>query len=199
MTLVAPYITDPANVTCQRWSQVDDAWFSTEPLRDTTTGLYARLTYRDALAACARLGGTLPGHDDVVRLHDDAAAGLALELTPVTLPDTDQLGASGIPNAEAAIATFRNAHMIGLPWAQRHDGRVRGQLDQRQWDQVRRLANCGKHWIAGAPPGRAYLMGWWSGGAFIQAGVVGGPGPHDDLHHAYGTLTLVRRLTRPDP
>src|SRR5208282_2203825 len=130
-----------------------------------------------------------PGRGDIQRLHDDAVKGVALELVPVMLPDPDQLKDAHIPSNPKAdakakqkeIDDFRNKNMMGRDWADYHDDHVWDQFESLKWDRKKRLANCGKHWIAGAPKGRAYLMGWWMKWngklQFVQGGATSGPGP----------------------
>jgi hypothetical protein len=194
------YITKLANVECRGWTKVDDVWLSTEPLYDKETDLYARLGYKGAMEACAKVGGTLVSHDDIKRLHDDAVAGLALELIPVTLPDKGQQKAAGV-KTQKEIDALRDANMKGREYADYHDDRVWDQLNDRKWNRKMRLANCGKHWISGAPKGGAYLMGWWDKATkkFIQGGLYtpGKPTKHNDTYHDYGTLTLAVRQKAP--
>ena len=192
MTTAAPYITAPEDVgTFDGWWTFGDALIAL--LWDTSTGLAARLTYQGALDAAEALGGTLASRDDVVRLQ---AEGLAL--TPVTLPDARLCSDAGVPfdwtHHAVEVEAFLCANMGGLAWAQYHDDRVREQLAALGWQSGRALAGWGKHWIDGAPPGRAYLMGWWDGRRWIQApSPIGSQGPHDRGHHDYGTTVLVVR------
>lgn len=174
------------------WYPLADGLEVTLPLVDRAhklddgTHLFARLTYAGALAAAELLGGRLPTRDEVRLLH---AVGLQLE--PVTMPITGELAGS-----------------------EKHDREVWFRLASQGWDGGRPVSGAGKHWIAGAPPGRAYLAGWWtsklerytpppgktghrSGPGFVQDGATSGPGPHGDQHHDYGTTTiLVRRVVR---
>lgn len=187
----APYITAAADV-------LPPSWPSVEPLRDRKTGGYAHLTYRGALAAARANGAELLSGDDVTTLSD-AARAIGFELAPVILPDAATLKQAGIAaNDTAAINAFRNANMGGEAWARYHDEAVRAQLVARGWDGKTPIANAGKLWTAGAPTGRAYLKGWRVGGKFIQAGpdrdkIGVDKGPHDDGHHDYATLTVLKR------
>ena len=177
-----PYITSAENVVVPAWTSIGADQFSVEPLRDATGGL-AHLTYRGALAAAAAAGAELPTHDDIVALANAAKAS-GFELNPVILPGASaELMAEGAKPGDSAMVTLR--------WAQIHDAAVQAQLDARGWDGTKPVANAGKHWMAGAPPGRAYLMGWrLPKGTFIQSGIASGQGPHDDGHHDYGTTTV---------
>lgn len=144
------------------------------------TPLLARLTYRDALRVAERLGAALPTRDEVRRLHV-----VGLQLEPITMAITATLAGS-----------------------KKHDAELWRRLRALGWDGGRPVSGAGKHWIAGAPPGRAYLAGWWTrrlesysptrrGPGWVQEGATSGPGPHDDGHHDYGTTTiLVRRVCR---
>lgn len=180
-----PYVTAPENVVVPAWTALGSDQVLAEPLRDALTGGLAHLTYKGALAAAAANGAELLTHDDVVALST-AARAAGYELDPVILP-TAALQAEGYRSGDPAMVTRR--------WAEIHDAAVQAQLDRRGWDGTKPVSNAGKHWIAGAPPGRAYLMGWrMPSGAFIQAGVASGLGPHDDGHHDYATTTvLVKR------
>lgn len=140
--------------------------------------LFARLTYRDALTAAHRHGATLPTATQMDQLH----------LASIVLP----------PHPLPA-----GAQMTSLEWSERHDAAIWPALST--WDKDAPVAGVGKHWIAGAPPGRAYLMGWWAtdvsrygssrkGPGWVQQpSQPGSPGPHDDSHHDYGTTTLLVR------
>lgn len=139
--------------------------------------LFARLTYRDAAARAAELGAELPRPEHLEALR---ACGLVIE--PAPIPITTSLDGSA-----------------------RHDAAVHERLRAAGWDERRPVCGAGKHWLAGAPPGRAYLMGWWTehlerysptrrGSGWVQP-VPSGQGPHGDTHHDYATTTLlVRRI-----
>lgn len=169
------------------WGILDDQWQITRlPLIDHSkrledgTLLFARLTYRSALEVAAMHGAQLPTRDQVYKLHN-----VGLQLEPFTLPITMDLSGS-----------------------ERHDREVWRRLRSSGWDGGKPVSGAGKHWIAGAPSGRAYLAGWWTahlerytttrrGPGFIQEGSAFGRGPHDDQHHDYGTTTmLVRRIPK---
>lgn len=150
------------------------AAITAEPLRDARTGLYARLGYRSALAAARAAGATLPTPDDIEALHALAVRGGAVELPPVTLPTLAMVRATGYEGpAEGedyadAAQRLRVASMRSEAWCRLHDAAVAGALAAARWDGARPVAGAGKHWVAGAPSGRAYLMGWWQGGRWIQ-------------------------------
>jgi GH25 family lysozyme M1 (1,4-beta-N-acetylmuramidase) len=146
------------------------------PLVDSAQlGLYARLSYADALAAARRFGASLISAADLATLR-----AFALPLEPVTInPDSNTIEAS------------RN-----------HDFRVGAALARAGWDQHQPVCGIGKWWLAGAPHGRAWLGGWWShnlalygprrGAGWVQQ-PSSGLGPHNDQHFDYGTLTMLVR------
>lgn len=156
------------------------------PLRDRRTGLFARLTYRDAVAAAKLLGGEL-----LSEREQDAIALEGVMLDPCTLPPT--------------------AQMASVEWAQRHDRCLTDQLHAIAWDRASPVNNAGKDWIRGAAPGRALNRGWYAerapnGQPRIADGHFKGGRPpaarliqttggaHNDGHTDYSQLTrLVRR------
>lgn len=159
------------------------------PLRDRRTGLFARLTYRDAVAAAKLLGAEL-----LSEREQDAIALEGVMLDPCTLPPT--------------------AQMASAEWAQREDRCIADQLLALSWDRVSPVNNAGKDWVRGAPPGRALNRGWYAktgpdGRPRVDPKTghfVGGrPGPgvrliqttggaHNDTHTDYSQLTrLIRR------
>ncbi len=188
--------TRPENAFVEGWVPLDDDWEVTAPpVSDRAHALpsgqplTARLSYADALTFAALVGAQLPTADQIQQLHDMAGRGLAIELVAYT----------GTPRAENGIE-----HSI------RHDADMRRQAAERGWDGTIPLANWGKSWTAGAPLGRAHLMGWWvpdlerytpppgqlghrSGPGFIQPRPAPGPGPHGASHFDDGTTTLLVR------
>lgn len=196
----APLATGPSVVSSGTYHTApDDAeldpsgWVSTAvgevtalPLRDRTTGLFARLTYRDAIAAAARLGGSL-----LSEAEQDAIALEGVMLDPCTLPPT--------------------AQMASIEWAQREDACIKAQLSAQGWDGRSPVSNAGKDWIRGAPPGRALNRGWYAerdgrGNPVLADGHIKGGRPpnarliqttggaHNDGHTDYSQLTrLIRR------
>ena len=74
------------------------------------------------------------------------------------LPVPAQEKAAGVKNDEKN-ARLSSSTTWGGFGREYHDARVREQL--KKWDGKKRLANCGKHWIAPQPKkGRANQMGW---------------------------------------
>lgn len=189
---MVPFQTSLDDVICTGWTRIGSVWLTTEPLREQSSGRYAHLSYRGALAVAERFGAELPSAADL-----DALREVAIVLTPVTLPDLQMLRQAGIcAGNRAAIGAFRCAHMAGEDWAQIHDERVQAQLDALGWDGGRPIIGAGKQWIAGAPRGRAWLKGWpLPNGRWIQTGVEapGAAGPHDDLHVDYAMVPVLKR------
>lgn len=158
------------------------------PLRDRRTGLFARLTYRDALAAAKLLGGEL-----LSEREQDAIALEGVMLDPCTLPPTSQ--------------------MASLEWAQREDACIAAQLSAQAWDRASPVSNAGKDWIKGAAPGRALNRGWYAAigpdgrpridpkaGHYVGARppharlIQTTGGAHNDGHTDYSQLTRLRRV-----
>lgn len=174
------YVTRPEDIVPPAaWARVGNSLLSVEPLRDRKTGGYAHLTYRGALEAAKALGSdvSLPTRDDMIALSD-AARAAGTELEPVTLPAGPDMA------SEAFVRT--------------HDERVKAQLDALKWDGKTPTANIGKPWIAGAPAGRAFLMGWRKkDGSWIQSGLdavtPGARGFHDDQHVDYAMIMIAKR------
>lgn len=151
------------------------------PLWDSRFDLFARLTYKDGLEFAQSIGAELVSREDLTDLLK-----VAIIIEPVTLPAT--------------------AQMRTLAWSRRHDAEVMRRLDGVD-DCQRPVLGAGKHWIRGAPKGRAHLMGWWTqtlqkygprrGAGWIQQpSPVGGQGPHDDGHYDYATTTMLVRARR---
>lgn len=185
----SPFISRLSDVSdCAGWTRVGSVWMTRLPLLDTASDTFAELTYALALSAAAAFGARLPSRSDIIALNI-----AALRLHPRPLPTVGMVHGW----SETQIDAYRNANMGGLEWSRLHTGMVRDQLAVAAWDGRCPVANAGKHWIAGAPPGRAYLMGWWEGGAFIQNGTTAGQGPHNDQHHDYGTTTMLVRDDAP--
>lgn len=173
------------------WVRLDDQWDVTAlPLVDVEVDdavVFARLTYADALRAARVHGAELIHPEHVELLHELARRGLAFEVPAYT----------GTPRAEKTYE-----HSL------RHDAACLVELAGRNWSPTLGVpvANVGKHWVSGAPPGRSWLMGWHvpdvarygssrRGPGFVQGRpVLGSRGPHSDDHHDDGTTTmLVRR------
>lgn len=143
------------------------------------TKLFARLTYRDALAVAGRLGARLIDRHELELVRQVATI---IEPYPLTA----------------------DARMTSLEWSERHDIEVWRRIRAAGWTGGLPVLGAGKHWIAGAPRGRAHLMGWWTehlerygarrGAGWVQQpSPVGGAGPHDEHHHDYATTTMLVR------
>jgi hypothetical protein len=159
-----------------------DIEITQSPLLDAHCGL-AHLTYAQALAVARDNGARLPTRDEVLRLHEVAAAN-GTELEPFTLPDR-AMAAEGAKPGDPAMVTWE--------WCARHDAVVTPQIRRIVPTSDAPIANAGKHWIGPAPDGLAALCGWWSNGAFIQSGLGC---PHNDQHSDYATTTVLVRAPR---
>jgi hypothetical protein len=155
------------------------------PLVDSSKGedgdghpLFARLTYADAKAWAEARGFTLVRGETLEALRE---LDNVLVIEPNALPHTQTLAGS-----------------------REHDRRVWDDLAAACWDEIRPVLGVGKHHRHGAPPGRAYLGGWWTeelglysetrrGPGWVQRIDTEGQGPHVDGIFDYATLTLVER------
>lgn len=127
---------------------------ATEQLEDGTH-ICAQLTYADAERALARHGLVMLDPDDVGHLHRLAADGKAIELPAFT----------GTPTAEVSLAARKVS-----------DTANRKSLTASGWMPGTPVANFGKGWVAGAPAGRAWLMGWWVPSLAAYSPTRKGPG-----------------------
>ena len=130
---------------------------------------FARLTYRDALEAAARLGARLP---TAAELDRAAALPAARVLTPCTLEPS--------------------AAMASEEWARRHDQCVIAQLEIRTLEPHELLVNAGKHWVDGAAPGRAINHGWYDR-ADVRRMIQREGRAHNDAHTDYSQTTILAR------
>jgi hypothetical protein len=146
------------------------AWVTRLPLVDSAAPpLFARLTYRDAQSAAARLSGRLPTREEIVSL---ISAGHII--TPTTLS--------------------WGPEMVGRGHAETHDASVAAKLEATRWDGVRPVMGAGKWWTGGATGENVRICGWWDGEKLIQSGLA-----LDNPHHLgaaqshvdYGTLCAV--------
>lgn len=192
--MTTPYRTPLDFVDAHSWTQLGttDRLITCLPLMDRSRGGFAHLTYRDALAVAAREGAELPTRDEILELHR-----VGLRLLPVILPDAEMLRDNPRLKGETerAYQTRIREPMASQAWCDRHDGTVLAKLSSWTNDH-QPVSGAGKHWLRGAPPGRAYLMGWHDGRRWIQSGLSSGPGPHDDMHHDYATTTILTRPMR---
>lgn len=191
------------------WAPLDDDYeiaYVVDPrLLHLTNGepLFARLTYADALGVAAREHAQLIWPEMVAELQARAA----IAVPPVTLPDAAiRSSARGVlarrdgESYDAWDLRLRNAGMLTESWARHHDEEFWRRLGA--WPVGQLVAGAGKHWVAGAPANRAWLMGWWQGRYFIQPfPAFDSHGFHDASHHDYATTTILvrRRDGRPMP
>ncbi len=193
--MTTPFLCSPDNATIPAWFKVRDGLWASVPLMDEPSGLYSRLTYREALAACSRLGVRMPTALEIDAIRDAAICAEML-LEPVCLPDAEMCRAAGIPLGSKAEDDWRSANMGGQPWCELADRKMATQIAALGWRPGMPIFNVGKHYCAGAPPGRAYLKGWWLRLAkkYIQHGPysLGDQGPHSDVgSRDDGTTTIV--------
>jgi hypothetical protein len=146
------------------------AWVTRLPLVDSAAPpLFARLTYRDAQSAAARLGGRLPTREEIVSL---ISAGHII--TPTTLS--------------------WGPEMVERGHAEDHDASMAAKLDATRWDGVKPVMGAGKWWTAGATGENVRICGWWDGRQLIQSGVALDNPKHlgaAQSHVDYGTLCMV--------
>jgi len=185
--VTAPYTTPFNDVCAPPFVQLGSIWITDTPLLDYSPGgpTYARLTYRDALAiADARFGARLPTRDELLALHE-AAAAAGTELRPVTLP--------------------ADAEMASLARCIEHDAKVQERFEELVICRPCAFAGIGKQWIRPAPQGRAALCGWWvddvhaydpsrHGPGFVQQGLID---THNDEHCDYSMCTMLVRDSEP--
>ncbi len=163
--MIEPYITILADVELDSTGWVahpSGGLVTALPLRDKSTGLFARLSYQQQLAWCDRNGAslmTLDQHRDLARYGH--------YIRPVTLVRTE---------SDAK-------QMRGREFCEEHDRTVTARLIATHWDGRRAVANVGKHFLAvenGRPvvPPACVNVGWSKGPGrsdFIQE-----PGHHHD-------------------
>ncbi len=174
--MTTPYRTrvDAADVHPAGWERLPSgAWVTRHPLLDADRGgaALAHLTYRDARHVAEIHGARLPTRAEVYEATEVARERGVL-LRPVTLS--------------------HGPEMVTLAHADLHDRLVAEQLGR--WDGRSIVACAGKHWVAGASPGRARIAGWWADGRYIQGGYSD---IHDDQHHDYATTTVLARDRAP--
>ncbi|MGL4442671.1 MAG: hypothetical protein ACRCU1_03530 [Alsobacter sp.] len=140
------------------------------PLIDADeAGLFARLTYRDALAVAGAMGARL-----------------------LSLTEHDKLWRTG--RRLMPIIKTPGQDMASLEYARQHDAELFEQL--KSWDGKAPLANAGKMWVMGAAAGRALNYGWWDAKApnGLMWQTLGTR--HDDGHTDYSQLTMLVRPRR---
>lgn len=164
------------------------------PIYDTVTQLFARTDYHDGSEYARTIGARLISVGSVKTI-----ATFGHRIDPVLLPTRDMVAACPRRPGEDKTDYLKRlyAPMGSIEWARTHDGLVRAALlHVSGWDGSKPVMNVGKWWVAGAPIGRSYLMGWHTGTRFIQPEpVIGSLGPHNDRHCDYGTLLMLERDT----
>jgi hypothetical protein len=99
------YLTQPDDIGDPVWGPLGSDKEIAVFFPDKHTGGYARASYASTFAAAARFGGSLPTHDDMITLADQAKAA-GLELDPVILPGASpELMAEGAKPGDPAMAT----------------------------------------------------------------------------------------------
>lgn len=166
------------------------------PLRDSKTGLRARMTSDQGETALARMGMRLLTRDEV-----DMVRASFLISPWEALPTLPMLNAAGVDSSNvAAINTYRDNNMSSQAWAKLEDDYIDNSLTGAGWDGNTPVL-VGKTWFRDGPnsppPGRGYLKGLWSPTTqtYVQAGAsAGSPGPHasnaqfDYLTFTYGAV-----------
>lgn len=186
-----PYEVKVANGIYQFWTPVEyaiegsprvDTPFggkvTAAPLKDSRTGGYARLRYRDALTWAQKNGGMLLSESE-----QDQLSKVGIMLPPLPLPGS----------SKALLSKGYQAggpQMSSLEWAQVEDALIDKALVDRGWDGQTIVNNAGKDWIRGAKPGRAINRGWYDKSAKYGMIQTTG-GAHDDGHTDYSQLTRV--------
>lgn len=165
---------DDAALDASGWVPFRGVMVTALPLRDLKTGLFARLTYRDALAVAEREGAMLFTTALVDAVNDEG-----LELDPTESGNSLEL----VQNAYDA------SHMATLPYAQKEDARIQAQLTENSWNGSTPVGNGWKDWIRGAAPGMALNYGWRDKktGKYVQT--LGDR--HNDQHTDYSQLTRL--------
>lgn len=160
-----PFRSKPENAVLDphAFAPLDDDWEYTaipvldrsEVLSDGVTPICFQGTQADGFVALERLGLEPLTADDVEHLHALAQIGEAIELPAFV----------GTPIAETTLEARRIS-----------DEANRAAMLRLGWTPGRAVANFGKGWIAGAPPGRAWLMGWWVKDVGKYGNDIHGPG-----------------------
>ncbi len=183
------HATRVSDAFVERWIQVDDETeiaivYDLAINVDTRRKLFARLDYAEAHQVADRLGASIVSRETLEKVRLAAAA----ILEPYTLP-ADSL-------------------MASLERCLQHDREVWERIDALGLPVDALILGMGKHHIAGAPPGRCYLMGWWTrflerytssrrGPGWVQQGAApGSPGPHGAGQRDYATTTILERRRR---
>lgn len=152
--------------------------FTLAPLWDADRNTWARTDYKTGKDALARLGLRYPTFEE---LDEIANRPDALILQPVGLVQS----------------TADSLKMATEEFWKRHDQAIADQLAKYPGALGSRpVVSIGKHWAAGAPPGRAWLHGFYipkgtqPGGGYSKIIQNRGTTAHDDRHIDYSS-TLI--------
>lgn len=162
-----------------------------QPLRTPGKSAFAKLDYEQAMGECIPYRASLVSAASLRSMASDRAV---RKLAPVILPDAGMRAANPKrPDETREQYEIRIRELMNSPeWHAIHDARVLAQIG----DYCGPVLNAGKHWITGAPRGRAHLMGWFVDGRWIQNASVG-MGPHDSRHRDYSMTTVLEWSGRP--
>lgn len=171
------------------------------PAHDADTLTSAQCDDVTAAQAAHLHGGRLLTYDECDEFAAMVDAGLALQLTPVTLPNQDQLRSMPRQPGETdrAYQTRIRFDMSSLEWLRLHDDLCWRQLLAMQWQTLwpKAVLNFGKYHIQGDNDGTAHIRGWRRADkTWIQAGQRHGKGPHATRAcRDYGTkFHIVRNI-----
>lgn len=192
--MTKPFLSDPRDISYEgAWLPISDTVEITKlPLYDTRNVCFARLGGRLAKELLASMGARLPSVAELDELHTHG-----MHIEPYVLPtdDATMLLEAGIALHDgAAIERFREANMMSLEWAQKHDNEVMTRLAKAGW-VGQAVDNAGKHWAlpdASTRPGHSLIYGWWTPRARAYGVsndvMIQQPSPfHDDAYDDYAT------------
>ncbi len=154
------------------------------PLCDLKHGVFARLTYADALKVASRFGLRLGKVTEFNLMHAHG-----FEPSPCIAKLSAAERAEGEAQGLDEQTTF-GRYMVSLAWAQKHDACLWAKL--ASWDKQTPVSNAGKQWVGGAPKGKAYNYGWFDSN-HPKGRWQGLSSFHDDGHHDYSQLTMLFR------
>lgn len=159
------------------------------PVWDARNGIFAHLTYADALKVAERFGARLGSTTEFDTIHK-----LGFEIAPCIAGfDADDIACAQQLGYDLTDkdqkATFYSLRMGTKLWAARHTACVLRKLSG--WDGTKPVSNAGKNWIIGAAPGMALNYGWYdpeapNGRMWQSLGTK-----HNAQHHDYSQLTML--------
>lgn len=176
------------------------------PLIDTKHGVFARLTYKDALAVAQKLGARFGTAVEFDRIHAKgfepkpcigSLSKEELDLGPSHGYDVyskatyvDSKTGKTLKVSDRERGRLFSRLMATLPWARRHDECLWSRLEG--WDKQRPVSNAGKQWLAGPKSkGMAVNYGWYDPKAPNGRMWQGRGDTHDDGHTDYSQLTML--------